>query len=266
VSPVIWVASYPKSGNTWTRALLASYVSERAVASLDELDSLVPDLTNLTRSGRLLPHGPGPWIIKTHFLPDAEILREYESATAKAIYLVRNPRDVIFSAARHLDISPSRYADFAEFFITHRGVPEWARIGFGTWPRSVQAWTSPAESGRVLPSAQVLVLKYEDMWDDPVKTLGRIVGFAGLGHGTDPGRVERAVENSSLDKMRAAEKASANTGIRAFRGPPLNPFVGQGLRNQSLASLGEGVEAAYQQLMTQDGEFARCVKQFGYEL
>ena len=264
MSRVIWVASYPKSGNTWTRAMLATYVSGRAVASLDELEKLVPDITNLTRAGRLLPDGQEPSVIKTHFLPDAELLREYDCATARVLYVVRNPRDVIFSAARHLDISELKYAEFAEFFITHRGVPEWTRSGFGTWPQNVRAWTT-ASPGQLFSSAQVLVLRYEDMRDDPAGSLRQMVGFLGLDCGIDPSRVEWTVKNCTLEKTRAAERASAGTGIRAFGEPPRNPFVGQGLRNQSLARLGVAVEAAYNQLLIQDQEFSSCVRQFRYE-
>lgn len=265
VPAITWIASYPKSGNTWTRALLAQYVLDQRIESLDELEQAAPDLTNLTNAGRLpSTEGDGPLFLKTHFLPDVPLLGEFAQRTSHAIYLVRDPRDVIRSAARHLTIDEAKYAEFAELFLTFQGVPDWELAGWGTWPESVRAWTTPERVTAVFPEAKLLVVRYEDLSAETVATLGRIVAFLGLDDGTDTERLTRAVDNSSIARLREAEEASAGSGLRAMREPPRNAFIGSGHRGQSLAELGENVEAAYKNLLALDDDFALYVRQFGY--
>jgi hypothetical protein len=265
MSAITWIASYPKSGNTWARALLAQYTLDRRIMSLEELERQAPDLTNLTNAGLLpSPDGEGPLFIKTHFLPDAPLLTVFAETTSQVIYLVRDPRDVIPSAARHLDIDESKYADFAEQFLACEGVPDWVLAGWGTWPQSVAAWTSEERVAAVFPHARLLVVRYEDLCDDPGPVLRRIVSFLGLGATMDADRVDRAVHNSTLERLREAERASAATGLRAFRAPARHPFVGTGRRGQSLAGIGEHLEAAYNKLLAQGGDFAEFVRRFGY--
>jgi hypothetical protein len=265
MSAITWIASYPKSGNTWTRALLAQYALDRRIASLEELEREAPDLTNLTNAGQLpSTAGDRPLFIKTHFLPDVSLLGEFADSTAHAIYLVRDPRDVIRSAARHLNIDESKYQQFAEQFLACEGVPDWVLAGWGTWPQSLAAWTSAERVASVFPRARLLVLRYEDLWADTVSTLRRIVAFLGLNDAGDPERLDRAVSNSTLERLRQAEQASESTGLRAFRDPPRHPLIGTGQRGQRLSGIGEHVEAAYKNLLAQDGDFARYARQFGY--
>src|SRR5688500_8544594 len=59
--------------------------------------------------------------VKTHFLPGVDVHRPYREATTKVLYIVRDPRDVIHSAERFLDISPHHRTAFARHFIAHQG-------------------------------------------------------------------------------------------------------------------------------------------------
>lgn len=264
---ITWLASYPKSGNTWTRVLLASYLRDALLSSLGELNEVVPDLTaNVLNRGRLLPLGEHcPPAVKTHFTPDVEVLRQYREHTGKVIYLVRSPRDVMISSARHLNIADDRKADFVKYFIANRGVPEWQESGWGTWPQHIDAWTEPDRLREHFPHAEVLVVRYEDLRADPIAELARMAQFLDLGgNGTDPARIRRAVENSSLEKMRAGEMAERTRGVNVFRNPPKNDFIGDGQRRSSLAAVGDEVEEAYLRLLKEDEEFFRCAERFGY--
>jgi hypothetical protein len=264
---VSWIASYPKSGNTWTRVMLASYLLDRQVASQEELERVSYDLQRLLVHGRLVPlEGPWPPVVKTHFLPRAEILRQYRDVTRKVVYLVRNPRDVIPSSARHLAIKPEMTPEFAQRFIEGRGVPIWKEVNWGTWPESIREWTTPELVARHFPNVEVRIWRYEDMREDTAGCLGQILDFLGLLDAADPDRVTRAVQNSSLERMRAAEAADRTRGMSALRELPRNSFVGEGRRDQSLAeTLGQEVEDAYRRLLKEDEEFAALTRRFGYE-
>lgn len=262
---LIWIASYPKSGNTWTRLMLRSYLAGPTAPSV-ALTYLMPDFHFLLNRGMTLPmDGSEQLIAKTHFLPGVDVLRPYEALTSKVVYLVRNPRDVLLSAMRHLAIAEERKAVFARDFIANSGVSVWAHSGWGTWPRHVTEWGSPERLRQHFPGTDLLAVRYEDLRSDPVAILGRIVEFLGLGGAAEPERLKRAVENTSLDRMRAAERiARSQRETDDFRNLPANGFFGEGLCGQSLASIGSDVEAAYEKLLTEDEEFSSCARRFGY--
>ncbi|MBE1489178.1 sulfotransferase domain-containing protein [Plantactinospora soyae] len=259
-----WLASYPKSGNTWARILLASYLRDREVevrmARLGRFDDAVPDLVAVMRTGRMLPvDQPQPLVLKTHYLPAMSIHDWYREATTKVIYLVRNPRDVIPSAERMLHLDPEHRAAYAKHFVDHRGLLAWQRIGYGLWPESVLEWTSPDRLRQHFPNAEVLVLRFEDIKQDTEGSLRTMVEFLGFDSEVDPDRVRRAVQNSSLDKMREAERRDDS-----LRHLELRPFFGQGLSGQSLTGYSEEVEQAYRRLLREDEEFGSLADRYGY--
>jgi Sulfotransferase domain len=261
---ISWVASYPRSGNTWTRMMLASYLADAPMTSKEMIDSRITDMHYLLHRGRM-PHAQetGPTIVKSHFLPDVELMRPYQPVTRKIVYLVRNPRDVIFSAARLLNINAGGRGEFAKNFIANQGVSLYLENSFGTWPQNITEWTTGARQH--FPQAETLIIRYEDMTVDPVGKLHSILDFLDLGRKVDRDRVRRAVENSSMEKIRAVAEASTARGIGALRDDrPRSRFIGQGLQGQSLTPLGADVEAAYQDLLEAGDDFARYAKQFGY--
>jgi hypothetical protein len=258
-----WIVSYPRSGNQVTRVALANYLLDRS-ASPEEMNRLAPEITSLAAEGRLLPiEGPLPLIGGTMLLPDAPLLRRYKSATAKVLYLVRNPREVIPSAVRRLDISVSKRADFARHFITQGGISDLIPGMWGPWPEHVRAWTSPEALRRYFPNAEVLPMRFEDLKREPVGNMRRIVDFFGIDDPADPARVERAIANLAADKMDAAAAHEQRLSHMPFVYNPPAPCAEPPCRN--LADFGEDIEAEYLRLLAHDAEFLSCAKQFGYE-
>jgi hypothetical protein len=243
--------------------MLAAYLEDGPVrldsAGFGALHESVPDLFDRFLQGRMIPlDDRRPLAVKTHLLPGAEVLRRYRDATGKILYLVRNPRDLIPSAERFLHVDAVHRRAFAEHFIAGRGVESWRLVGYGTWPQHVREWTTPELVRRHFPRAEVHVVRYEDMKADPAGVLGAMVSFLGFDESVDRARVERAVRNSSLDTLRAAERRERP------REPGKNPFFGQGRSDQPLSGYGEGVEEAYRILLDEDAEFSAVARQFGY--
>jgi hypothetical protein len=265
MTDLAWVASYPKSGNTWVRIMLAGYVLDRAVDGMATLNRTVPDFPQEFRHGRALrAEGTNTLAVKTHFLPTVEVMRPYRAATGKIIYIVRNPRDVILSSERFLHIAEEHRVAFAKHFLENRGVEDWRRTGWGSWPQHVNEWTSPDVIERCFPRAELCLVRYEDMRRDPVATLTTLVKFLELDGGADLGRVVRAVENSTLDRLREVERRDRSGTTEAFRANSPTSFFGPGLTGQSLAGYGDDVEAGYLRLFADDEEFAACAARFGY--
>jgi hypothetical protein len=260
------VASYPRSGNSWTRVMLACYLTAGPIRSRDTLDDLVPDLHQLLSGGSLLPPDDlRPAIVKTHFPPRAEVHQPYRPFARKILYLVRNPRDIVFSYMRLLHIEGGYRRQFAKDFIANRGGTN-IHKQLGIWPQHVRDWTSPDGIHECFPNVTgIQVIKYEDMRADPARQLRLILEFLDIDDKVEPDRLGIALENSSLEKMRAMEEVERRSGPNMYRDRPAPVrFIHQGLTGQSLASLGEDVEAAYQHLLRDDEEFSRCVKRFGY--
>ncbi|XVV09954.1 sulfotransferase domain-containing protein [Actinoplanes sp. CA-131856] len=260
-----WLASYPKSGNTWVRLMLLSYLEDKPLDTGRPVqwrgrwskNPVVADIADAaSKGGMWSPEQPGPVTVKTHFLPGAEVHRPYRDITSKVLYIVRNPRDVLHSAERHLDVSPRHRSAFARHFVAHHGFDGWRRTGWGSWVESVAEWASPE---RHFPGADVRVFRYEDIKADPVASLSAMVGFLGLDDPVDDERVDRAVRNSKLDKMRQQEQRTTTPEQKK------GSFFGQGLSGQSLADYGADVEESYLRLLDEDSAFADVAKRWGYK-
>ena len=142
------------------------------------------------------------------------------NVTAGAIYLVRNPLDVVLSASDHfgigLDESIAMMANQAAgAAMTRRNVAEL----YTSWSNHVKSWTAH-------PSPQLLVLRYEDMLETPEAAFGNVGRFLGLDPPAE--RLARAIENSSFKKLKAVEE---ERGF-AERSPHAKSFFRKGQSGQ----------------------------------
>ncbi|GHF54278.1 Sulfotransferase_1 superfamily domain protein [Amycolatopsis bartoniae] len=279
-----WIASYPKTGNTWLRCMLAAYLTGRAPRVWNDMHAESLHLEAMLLGGDLPPTEPAePVLVKTHLKADVPVLGLFREATAKIVYLVRNPRDMLLSSMRmagipHDDVARGRI--FARDYLANEGLGMMepgatGESGLGSWPDNVRSWT---ESSRELfPGADVLTMRYEDLRADPVARFSEIVEFLDLGRPLDPEGIRRAVDSSTLDRMRELEQRSDRQGggsplrrgvVRKTTGGrgggQRQPFVGEGRYDQSLSFLGEDIEAAYQELLQGGSGFAHYAKQYGY--
>ncbi|MEQ8877035.1 MAG: sulfotransferase domain-containing protein [Phycisphaerales bacterium] len=216
---IVWLASYPKSGNTWTRIFLANYfANEDRPLSINAADRFgfadAPaglyrkiggpnvDLTSrratLALRARLLNaiDGNGATVnfVKTHNANTNPFGVELipPPATRSAVYILRNPLDVALSSARHFgttheqavtDLCRSDYVIGSENF-----VPQF----LGSWSDHVSSWAGETRF-------PVCILRYEDMLKDPATSFETMLRHAGLP--IDKGRIEKAVRFSSFDEL-----------------------------------------------------------------
>jgi hypothetical protein len=128
MAKIIWLASYPKSGNTWVRFIVANLICGN-IESSDVVHRLVPDFhtgiswQHLMRNGGLL--------LKTHLKYFKEMpLRE---DTIGVVYILRNPLDVIVSALNYSELrsgqkNKEQCQAFITEFIENGGLNEWKRF------------------------------------------------------------------------------------------------------------------------------------------
>jgi len=223
---LLWIASYPKSGNTWVRAFLHNYI--RAADRPQDINDLTALTTGESAAARYQPHDPRPataygiadvqrlrpivhremaaarpgiTFVKTHsaLLVVEGVQTITKEVTAGCIYVLRDPRDVAVSFSRHLGLSLDRTIAFmADPEAATGGTETSVYVPLATWSAHVHFWTRR-------PSPQLQVLCYEDMLADPAAVFGGLVRF--LGEEPAPDRLARAVAFSDFAILRAQEAA-----------------------------------------------------------
>jgi hypothetical protein len=191
----IFFSTYPRSGTTWTRFTMFEILTGES-ATFDSVNSVMLGVGIHDRARPVLP-GEGR-LIGTH--------ESYRKEYKRAVYLVRDVRDVILSEYAFitaLDRFHGSLDDFIKAFF--RGKIN----GFGSWPRHVTSWLDSPIAG----TPNLLVLKYEDLRQDPEGSFKRMLDFAGMKR--DPEALRQAIANNSLEKMREKEIDSPrNASVR----------------------------------------------------
>lgn len=241
---ILWLASYPKSGNTWMRAFLANlFAGRNRPLAIDDLpkwavgDNFWAHYERLAgrprealdeadvRRPRPLVHR---WfatargetaVVKTHsllgFVDGAPSITA--EVTAGAIYIVRNPLDVVVSFAHHYATGYDRAVEAlcrdGNFLpASERLLPQY----IGSWSQHVRSWTET-------PGLRRLVVRYEDMVARPRHTFGAVVRFLGLPD--DRPRLARAIRFSHFRELAAQERRS---GFVEARPDGSTPFFRRG--------------------------------------
>jgi Sulfotransferase domain len=196
-----FLVSYPKSGNTWVRFLLANLIHPNETVSFANINHLLPAPGVITK--RFLKSVARPRILKSH--------EPFDARFRKVIYLVRDPRDVAVSEY-HFDLKKRYIASdmTLEQFITPFLAGETS--SYGSWWEHVASWVGPRYGNPAF-----LLTRYEDLLADPIAETTKIAEFLGIT--ADEARLKAAVERSSADKMRTLEKQDADkwTGTKNTR-------------------------------------------------
>ncbi len=196
-----FLVSYPKSGNTWVRFLLANLIHPDETVSFANINRLLPAPGVITK--RFLKSVPRPRILKSH--------EPFDARFRKVIYLVRDPRDVAVSEY-HFDLK-KRYiaADLTlDQFIKPFLAGETS--SYGSWWEHVASWVGARQG-----NPNFLLTRYEDLLADPIVETAKIAEF--LGVKADAERLTSAVARSSADRMRKLEEQDADkwTGTKNTR-------------------------------------------------
>lgn len=161
----MWVASFPRSGNTFLRIVLHRLYGVRTSTVYDVdgvAERLGKDLIGFTdRPGNLseMRADDQPHFVKTHRQRDADV-----DEGDRAICLVRDGRDALVSWARQAsEQDPNTYEDELRSRILRVSA-----AGTGSWGSNVLSWLRP-------PARHRVVLRYEDLIRDPHATVTPII-------------------------------------------------------------------------------------------
>jgi hypothetical protein len=227
---ILWLASYPKSGNTWTRALLNNLLKilqdedpgapqdinrmteytlwDIAAKPYEKVIGKPPKDADRAEIAKARPEvqkmiaerTDGLAMVKTHhaLVLDRGVPAINFGVTSGAIYMVRNPLDVAISFANHLGSTIDRAIhDMGvrnlETTVTDKSVYEI----YGSWSQHVESWTRN-------PHRAIYVMRYEDMLADPHGIFGGLARHL-LMTPTDA-QLDLAIQRSSFEELKKQEE------------------------------------------------------------
>jgi hypothetical protein len=222
---IIWLASYPKSGNTWMRSFLHNLLrNAHEPVDINELDHFCigesasgpyrkyaetpVDQIDHESLAKLRPKVHEDF---THYFPDSVFVKTHNflgewhgvplhnmDVTVGGIYVLRNPLDVVLSMTHHFgdDVDGVIRRIANEGALTEAGsthVPEF----HSSWSTHVKSWTGQ-------PNPQLLVVRYEDLQAKPRKFFKQVTNFLGLKVKSE--RLERSIRNASFKALKRQEE------------------------------------------------------------
>lgn len=228
---IIWLASYPKSGNTWLRAFLSALMNKGAMEINkmndhyifssrylfdeitginscdlydDEVKNMQPDVfRTLARSAT------GHLLIKIH---DAFSYNTNNNpiipadVTHCAVYIIRNPLDIVASFANHNNITIDQ-AIYRMNNKMHAMAMQKDNHNTNINTRQLMYdWSGHVQSWGTLPSFPVYTIRYEDMIAAPFETFAHIIKQIGWEYSKE--EIQDAVNATSFDKLKRQEKDS----------------------------------------------------------
>ena len=249
---IVWLASYPKSGNTFVRSLLSSYIfSKDGNFSFELLKNIkqFPDRSLFKRIGVDINNDDEMYknyintqkifnkkdtirFLKTHscFVNTKTFQFTDRHNTLGVIYVVRDPRNVITSYSHHFQKTPQ---ESLELLLSHQILKKDDRhctTYLGSWKYHYNSWKVFRRFNKYL------LVRYEDLISDTEKTFLNILKFiAHLGRvkfSLDKEKFENTLKTTGFEKMRALEskesfaeaKEDKNTGKKI-------KFFNMGIKN-----------------------------------
>ena len=226
---IIWIASYPKSGNTYLRSLLSSYFfSKNGVFNFNQLDNIKQfSCKNLNSSE--INSSNYQTIVSKNWIPTQEIINKdkkihflkthnaicsingnsftNQNNTIAAIYIIRDPRNVITSISNHYNLS---LQDSLEFIKNKKKIifPNKKKINNHDDFNFISNWSDHYSSWKNINFAPIKIIKYEDLTRDTNKTFISILEFLSkfIKFNFDKSKIKNSIDSTTFDKLAEMER------------------------------------------------------------
>ena len=279
---IIWIASYPKSGNTWVRSFLtAYYFCENGVFDINKL-SMIEDYPNkqffreTVKQGEIHKHWESSQkdicakkeakFLKTHNSLITAFGNDFTKPkyTLGVIYVIRDPRNVISSVKNHNDLETYEKAlsfmqDENKVLEDYPHLKNYAKTNIvNSWRINYQSWISNK-------FFQKLIIRYEDMVKNPQETFKKLIVFVNtlvrLKDEIDPKKLDNAIETTSFKSLQDIEKQGKfGENVYSLRDNRKIKFFYQGPENDWKKNLDENM------IKKMNEYFYKDLKFFKYEI
>ena len=198
---VLWLASFPRSGNTWMRFLLTNLLFERVRESrvvAEYIDEIIDPLFNLRQSNNwkiIAFESNSAHILKTHI--PFSLSMPLKDKTIGAIYILRNPLDIVVSLCKRY---PGQAEEILNNFLTYGTHTVSQQWNYGNWHSHVFSWLQLAKLSHSIP---IILVKYEDLCANPFASCKRILNWLKIERKDD--HIHQAIEQSSIDSLKIME-------------------------------------------------------------
>ena len=238
---IIWIASYPKSGNTYLRSFISSYYfSKKGKFNFDLLLNVLqfPSLKFAKNKISSELEASQNWIYnqqqffsgdKVHFIKTHSSLNEYngyrftdKNLSLGAIYIVRDPRNLITSMTHHYslnyDQAYSKLINEKQTLLEKSSDGDYSNFTFlGSWSSHYKSWKNTNEF-------KTLFIKYEDLENNKLDTFKLIINF---------------INNLKKDKSPIDEKKFSNSINSTNFSNLRNKEENEGFEESVYSNLGE---------------------------
>ncbi len=189
-----WLASFPKTGNTFFRFVIANYINNHllkdAEINFHNLGLWMPEEDTPSEHQAWQYGEIFPKLVKTHALP-----KQKHKTDSKVVYIMRDPRDTMLSFYHYARASKKfAFEGSLEDFVNH---PNW---GMPAYTKHIAHWLKVA----------AVVCRYESLMTSPAETF--VQCFSALQLRADKEKLALAIEQSQPDRMREIELAKSRPG------------------------------------------------------
>jgi len=230
---IIWLASYPKSGNTWLRLFLKAYAQDddKNFSINKKSDDtfnveIFPNLSNF-QSMKIQCNGfqniVENWINAQKFINSKSKLNFIKthnalctinnfkftdkSNTLGGIYIVRDPRDVAVSFGHHIGKSFEEIVDnmIDEKFM----ISESSFVQKGFDSTMLSTWSNHFNSWKNYDLNKILIIKYEDLVKNTYDEFSRVVKFLNklCNLEINSSKILKSIELTSFEKLQLLERS-----------------------------------------------------------
>ena len=227
---IFWIASYPKSGNTWVRALLSSYYfsedgffNQRLLKKIGQFPEKnyfkdfdynprkIIDTSNYwIRAQEIINEDKNIKFFKTHNVLGSINNNRFTNKenTLGAIYIIRDPRNIITSIQNHYELDQEEALKFMlnekKYIYNYHTKNDYGDFQFiSSWEKNYQSWTKQKQFS-------IKLVKYEDLYKNTYETFKEIIEFIEKTIGTnkpfDKKRAKNSVNSTTFEKMKSIEK------------------------------------------------------------
>ena len=250
---IIWLASYPKSGNTWVRSFLSAYYYSSDGKFTFELLKKIkqfPSKEFFDRKLLSVDEASQNWLIaqkkikdrkkicflKTHnvngaFKGNSFTTNEF---TAGAIYITRDPRNVLTSMMNHYSLNESDALKMLNSI--YRNLKDendennYASYSF------ISSWSNNYNSWKISKNFNILLIKYEDLENDTYNTFSKIVNFTNniikKEKNIDENKFKLAIETTNFEVLQKKEEYEGfDEAVYSSKEGKMKPFFNLGRKN-----------------------------------